>query len=110
MSIRFSRRKKPLRRKISAWLGMHRASKNYYLIYFLALIVLILLFPLIMKTINGIKKYYGTGYGYVPRDTERSEKLRKEGKSIPFQPNERWQQKEEPGVNDKKESILDPYH
>ncbi|KHE92942.1 MAG: hypothetical protein K8F52_17450 [Candidatus Scalindua rubra] len=101
-------RKKSFKRRMLAWLGISHTSKQYFLIYFLALAILILLFPLIMKTINGLKKYYGKGYGYVPRDFERVEKLTKEGRAIPLQPGQEIQHEKAP-VDDKKKSILDPY-
>lgn len=91
MPIRFRKRKKPFKRRLSAWLGIRHTSKKYYLIYFLALIALIFLFPVIMKVFTEFKKNYGKGYGYVPRDFERSEKLREAKKPIPFQPKGAWQ-------------------
>ncbi len=102
-------RKKSVKRRLLAWLGIRHTSKKYYFIYFLALIALIILFPLIMKTLTGIKENYGKGYGYVPRDLERVEKLKREGKAIPLLPAKRWQHKEGQGPSGKEKSILDPY-
>lgn len=104
-------RKKPFKRRLLAWLGISHTPKKYYLIYFLTLIALIILFPLIMKILASIKENYGKGYGYVPRDLERSEKLTREGKAIPFQPRGAWQYEKEAEENDKKQkSKLDPYY
>ena len=104
-------RKKSFKRRLLAWLGISHTSKKYYLIYFLALLVSIILFPLIMKILVSVKENYGKGYGYVPRDLERSEKLTREEKPIPFLPRGAWQYEKEPGENDKKQkSKLDLYH
>lgn len=86
-----SRHKKSIRRRLSAWLGLRHTTKKYYLIYFLALIVLIVLFPLMVNFFKGFRENYGKGYGYVPRDFQRADKLRKEKKPIPFQPKGAWQ-------------------
>ena len=43
-----------------------------------------------MKILTSFKENYGKGYGYVPRDFERSEKLREEKKPIPFKPKGVW--------------------
>ena len=102
------KRKKSFNRRLLAWLGVSHTSKKYYLIYFLAIIVLILLFPFILKFFTGFKENYGKGYGYVPRDLERIEKLTREGKTIPFQPKRTWK-KETSETKDKKKSILNPY-
>ncbi len=102
-------RRKSFKRRLLGWLGISHTSKKYYLVYFLALIVLILLFPLIMKFFIGFKENYGKGYGYVPRDLERVEKLTHEGKNVPLQPKGGWQDEEEPGAKNRKRSILDPY-
>ncbi len=111
MARHMRKRKKSFRRRLLAWLGISHTSKKYYLIYFLALLVSIILFPLIMKILASFKENYGKGYGYVPRDLERSEKLTREEKPIPFQPRGAWQYEKEPGENDKKEKgQLDPYH
>ncbi len=91
MPKHISHHKKSFGRRLSAWLGIRHTSKTYYLIYFLAIIALIILFPMIMKFFTGFKENYGKGYGYVPRDFERSERLIKEKKPIPFQPNEALQ-------------------
>ncbi len=91
MPKRIRHRKKSFGRRLSAWLGIHHTSKKYYLIYFLALLISIILFPLIMKILTSFKENYGKGYGYVPRDFERSEKLREAKKPIPFQPKGAWQ-------------------
>ena len=90
MPKRIRHRKKSLGRRSSAWLGIRHTSKKYYLLYFLMLIVFIFLFPVIMKFFTGFRENYGKGYGYVPRDTERADKLRKEEKPIPFQPKKIW--------------------
>lgn len=111
MVRRMRMRKKSFKRRLLGWLGISHTSKKYYLVYFLALIALIILLPLIMKMLVSFKENYGKGYGYVPRDLERSEKLTREGKAIPFQPRGAWQYEKEPGENDKKrKSKLDPYH
>lgn len=101
------KRKKSFNRRLLAWLGVSHTSMKYYLIYFLAIITLILLFPFILKFFTGFKENYGKGYGYVPRDLERIEKLTREGKAIPFQPSG-WKHEKEP-EEDKKKSILNPY-
>jgi hypothetical protein len=107
MPKHFRKRKKPFKRRLYAWLGIHHTSRKYYLIYFLALIALIFLFPVIMKVFTDFKKYYGQGYGYVPRDFERSEKLRAAKKPIPFQPKGAWQYGER---DEEKKERLEPYH
>ncbi len=83
--------KKSLKRKLLNWLGISHTSKKYYLIYFLSLLALAILFPFIMKIITNFKENYGKGYGYVPRDIERMDKLTREKKPIPFQPRGGWQ-------------------
>jgi len=103
-------RKKSIKRRLLGWLGISHTSKKYYLIYFLTLIVLIILFPLIMKMLASFKENYGKGYGYVPRDLERSEKLTREEKPIPFQPRGAWQYEKDPGENDKKPAKFEPYY
>ncbi len=90
-------------------MGVSHTSMRYYFIYFLAIIALILLFPFIMKFFTGFKENYGKGYGYVPRDLERIEKLTREGKAIPFQPTGKRQREGEQRENDKKKSVLNPY-
>lgn len=95
MPKRIRYRKKSFGRGLSTWLGIRHTSTKYALLYFLALIILILLFPLIMKLLTDFKRNYGKGYGYVPRDFEREEKLRQAKKPIPFQPKGAWQYDEE---------------
>ena len=88
-------RKKSFKRRLLAWLGISHTSKKYYLIYFLGLIALIILFPLIMKILTGFKENYGKGSGYAPRDLERIEKLTRDGNAIPLQPEKTWRYSEE---------------
>jgi len=107
MPKRIRHHKKSFGRRLSAWLGIRHTSKKYYLVYFLALIALIFLFPMIMKFFTDFKRNYGKGYGYVPRDFERSEKLREAKKPIPFQPKGAWQYDE--SAEEKKEK-LESYH
>ncbi len=110
MPKRIRHHKESFGRRLSAWLGIRHTSKKYYLIYFLALIALIILFPLIMKILTSFKENYGKGYGYVPRDFERSEKLREAKKPIPFQPKGAWQYDENAEEKKKKKDRLEPYY
>jgi len=95
MARRVRMRKKPFKRRLLAWLGISHTSKSYYLIYFMALIALIILFPLIMKVLTSFIANYGKDYGYVPRDEERFEKLTRERKAIPSQPKKTWRYMDE---------------
>ncbi len=47
--------------------------------------------PFIIRVLTVFKDNYGKSQGYVPRDIERFERLKKEGKAIPFQPGGSWQ-------------------
>lgn len=94
--------KKPARRRLLAGLGVSHTSKKYYIIYFFTLVIIFILFPFVLKFLTNFKKNYGKGYGFVPRDFERAERLRIQEKPIPFQPKEVWQYNEEPGEKSKK--------
>ena len=109
MPKRIHHHMKSFGRRLSAWLGLHHTSRRYALLYFLALIILIFLFPVIMRLLTDFKKNYGKGYGYVPRDFERAEKLREAKKPIPLTPEGTWQYEESAEEKGKKEK-LDPYH
>lgn len=90
-SIRIRHHKKSFVRRLSAWLGIRHTSKKYTFLYFLVLIILMILIPFFVKFFSHFKEHYGKGYGYVPRDSERAEKLREKKKPIPFQPKGAWQ-------------------
>ncbi|MFQ5786957.1 MAG: hypothetical protein ACE5H1_03170 [Thermodesulfobacteriota bacterium] len=107
MPKRIRYRKKSFGRILSAWLGIRHTSKKYILLYFLVLIILIFLFPSIMRFLTEFKKNYGRGYGYVPRDFERSERLGEAKNPLPFQPKGAWQYGEN---TEKKKERREPYH
>ncbi|GJQ60332.1 MAG: hypothetical protein D8M57_08500 [Candidatus Scalindua sp. AMX11] len=91
MSIkkRYNRRKKrPFRKKVLAILGIRHVTNNCIFFYVLAFFILALLIIPLVSLILGIKENFDKDY-YAPRDFKRVEKLKREGKSIPFMPPEK---------------------